>query len=77
LFLGYSLDLWNYRLALRVFGRWRPRLKLGYAVREPRSQMETIYWTRLGCNMIPADPEQAADQLSQIAPSAPPASRAG
>ena len=61
LFLGYSLDIWHYRLVLRVFGQNRARLKKSYAVRQPATQMEDLYWQRLGSNMIKADPEQFAE----------------
>lgn len=63
LFLGYSLDLWHYRLVLRVFGQGRSHLKKAYAVRQPTSQMEDLYWQRLHCDMIKADPNQFAEQL--------------
>jgi caspase domain-containing protein/SIR2-like protein len=64
LFLGYSLDLWNYRMVLRVFGQGRSRLKKkSYAVRQPTTQMEQLYWQRLPSDMIEADPEQFAAQV--------------
>jgi len=63
LFLGYSLDLWNYRMVLRVFGQGRSGLKKSYAVRQPTSQMEELYWRRLPSDMIMADPEQFAAQV--------------
>jgi caspase domain-containing protein/SIR2-like protein len=64
LFLGYSLDLWNYRMVLRVFGQGRSRLKKkSYAVRQPTSQMEELYWQRLPSDLIKADPEQFAAQI--------------
>lgn len=63
LFLGYSLDLWHYRLILRVFGQGRSRLKKVYAVRQPTSQMEELYWQRFRCDMIKGDPEQFAEQF--------------
>lgn len=64
LFLGYSLDLWHYRLVLRVFGS--SRLEKSYAVRQPTSQMEALYWKRLGPDMIEGDPAQFAEQLLKV-----------
>lgn len=63
LFLGYSLDLWHYRLILRVFAHTRTLWKsASYAVRQPTSQMEELYWKRLGSDMIRGDTEQFAER---------------
>ncbi len=78
LFLGYSLDLWHYRLVVRVFahGRNRPRrtnavlpqvrAKKIFAIRQPTSQLEELYWQRLPCDMIKVDPDQFAEQLMTV-----------
>ena len=63
LFLGYSLDLWNYRMVLRLFRRGKDRMRQAFTVRQPTSQMEELYWQRLPTDMIKSDPEQFAAQF--------------
>ncbi|HEY2855179.1 MAG TPA: caspase family protein [Gemmatimonadaceae bacterium] len=67
LFLGYSLDLWHYRLTLKVLGHGLSRAKKIYAVRQPTSEMEELYWQRFHCDMIKGDPERFAEQFLTIA----------
>jgi len=65
LFLGYDLDVWNYRLIMQVFssvgGRGRDKLTL--AVREPASPMEDLAWNRLGADLISLDPNEFAQKV--------------
>ncbi len=59
LFLGYSLDIWHYRLVLQlpVFHG------VSFAVRQPTSQMEELFWARLGAGLIHSDPEEFAKTM--------------
>ena len=53
LFLGYGLDLWNYRLFMHVFrviGERKPDAPI-LAVRKPTSDMEVASWERTGCEV--------------------------
>jgi hypothetical protein len=60
LFLGYELHVWNYRLIARVclretrrgFQQEPPPL---YAVRQPASSFENLFWQRLSARMLPID----------------------
>lgn len=63
LYLGYSLDIWHYRLVLQVF---RGAKKQAFAVRQPTSQMEALFWERLGTDMITWDPEEFAKTLLTV-----------
>lgn len=63
LYLGYSLDIWHYRLVLQVF---RGAKKQAFAVRQPTSQMEQLFWERLGTDMITWDPEEFAKTLLTV-----------
>jgi hypothetical protein len=55
LFLGYSLDIWQYRLVMSLIKRME--VSKIYAVRQPKSAMETLCWDCLGARLIQADPE--------------------
>ena len=59
LYLGYSLDLWHYRLLvqLKVFHG------ASFAVRQPTSQMEALCWDRLGADVIHSDPEEFSKMM--------------
>jgi hypothetical protein len=60
LYLGYSLDIWHYRLVQHVFRSRRPQ---SFAVRQPTSQMEEFMWKRLGTDVITWDPDEFAKTL--------------
>src|SRR6267143_855634 len=60
LYLGYSLDIWHYRLVQNVFRNRKPQ---SFAVRQPTSQMENLMWDRLGTDMIKSDPEEFCKTL--------------
>ena len=67
LFIGYTLDVWHYRLVMRVFqsvGTRGPRA-VTLAVRKPASKMEEIAWKRLGTDLIPLDPNEFANRVSE------------
>ncbi len=68
LFLGYSLDAWQYRLMMAVFqstGRGaRPDSTL--AVRVPESAIEEAAWSRLGANLIRMSPDEFARRVKDI-----------
>lgn len=65
LFIGYSLDVWHYRLVMQVFqavgGRCEDSLTL--AVRNPASSMESLTWQRLGADLIALDPNAFARRV--------------
>ena len=57
LFLGYNLDTWNYRLVAQVClaeNVRRERLPL-YAVRQPTSSFERVFWEQLHTRMLEVD----------------------
>jgi hypothetical protein len=60
LFLGYSLDVWQYRLVMNVFGKMT---KQPYAVRQPTTPIEELCWSGLHAKLIPSDPEAFAQTL--------------
>lgn len=66
LFLGYSLDVWQYRLFMQVFsaigGRKRDVPTL--AVRMPTSAMEEASWALLNAKLIPQDPNEFAREVA-------------
>lgn len=62
LFLGYTLDVWHYRLVCNVFGRQR---KSPIAVRVPTSPVEDLCWKRLNADQVLADPEEFARRACQ------------
>lgn len=61
LFLGYTLDVWQYRLVVQVFDAVGTSQQTGMtrrrrlAVREPTSAMEELAWRRLGVDLIRDD----------------------
>lgn len=63
LFIGYALDVWQYRLVMQVFhtvgiqGRYGSIL----AVRVPDRPMELMAWERLGADLVPMEPDQFAN----------------
>jgi hypothetical protein len=67
LYLGYSLDIWHYRLVQNVFRGRKPQ---SFAVRQPTSQMESLMWQRLGTDVIKSDPEEFAKTLLSMTTSA-------
>ena len=64
LFVGYALDLWQYRLVMQVFHTIGIRDKRGsiLAVRAPETPMEKIAWKALGADLIPIQPDEFALQ---------------
>jgi hypothetical protein len=63
LFLGYTLDMWQYRLAARAFGK-RPKRKR-YAVRQPSSVFEERCWKSLRAELITMAPEAFAQAMQR------------
>jgi hypothetical protein len=65
LFIGYSLDVWHYRLVMQVFqsigGRCKDSLTL--AVRAPSTTMERLTWQRLGADLIALEPNAFAERV--------------
>ncbi len=71
LFLGYGLDVWQYRLVLHVFqsmGGRSPGAN-AIAVRQPASDLEALAWQRLGTDIVPLDANEFARRA--IAPATP------
>ena len=68
LFLGYTLDVWHYRLVMQVFESIG--LRKGHAssraVRIPASRMEALAWHRLGTDLIPMDSDAFAKRVCEI-----------
>jgi len=62
LFLGYNLDTWHYRLVGRIFSRsgYAQATKDAYAIRQPTSPIEELFWERLGTKLIRSDVESIA-----------------
>ena len=67
LFLGYDLDVWQYRLVIGVFESVgaRGRLASTLAVRAPASAMEAVAWKRLGADLIQMDPNEFAQKMME------------
>jgi hypothetical protein len=66
LFMGYTLDVWQYRLVMRVFesiGERGGRLT-SLATRELSSFMEELAWKRLNTDLIRMDPNVFANRVS-------------
>lgn len=64
LFLGYGLDLWNYRLFLRVFriiGERKTDAPI-LAVRTPTSDKEVAFWKTLHAELVLLDANEFARQ---------------
>ena len=62
-FIGYTLDLWHYRLIAQIFRRYRKKKR--YAVRQPVSVIEKRCWRSLDVRMIEEDPNALADVLNR------------
>jgi hypothetical protein len=62
LFLGYTMDLWQYRLMMLVFqsARRQDSRSSTRAVRVPETEFEEVAWNRLNASLIRMDPNQFA-----------------
>ena len=63
LFLGYTLDVWQFRLVVQVIEMTGSRLKSPVAVRVPGSPIEEVAWQRLGTDLIRLDPAEFARRM--------------
>ncbi len=65
LFLGYAMDVWQYRLVMEVFQSIGARRKrtTTLAVRKPASPMEEMAWKRLNAELVPMDTDEFARRL--------------
>lgn len=65
LFLGYNLDTWHYRLVGRIFSRsgYAQATKDAYAIRQPTSPIEELFWRRLGTKLIRSDVKSITQEL--------------
>jgi hypothetical protein len=62
LFLGYTLDVWHYRLVMRMFQQVGKDLSM-QAVRKPSLEMEALAWKRLGADLIQMDADEFGQQV--------------
>ena len=64
-FLGYCLDVWQYRLLMQVFQSLgvRGRRASSITVREPGTPMEEVAWRRLGADLIRMDTNEFARRV--------------
>jgi hypothetical protein len=63
IYIGYSLDIWQFRLVtqlLQVIGRRASASTAPFAVRRSRDALETLSWRQLGARVIEMDPDQFA-----------------
>jgi Domain of unknown function (DUF4062)/SIR2-like domain len=69
LFLGYALDVWQYRLMMQVFQPAGPRetVSVPRAVRVVGGAMEEIVWKRLSADVIRLDPNEFATRAAERA----------
>lgn len=72
LFLGYGLDLWNYRLFMRVFRIIGERKEDAHilAVRTPTSDKEVAFWKALRAELVLLDANEFARQTISALPNA-------
>lgn len=64
LFLGYTLELWHYRLVTHVFRTVRRGAESYVAsVRRPRDQMEELAWQQLHASLVQMEIEPFADRI--------------
>lgn len=72
LFLGYGLDLWNYRLFMRVFRIIGERKADAHilAVRTPTSDKEVAFWKALRAELVLLDANEFARQAMSASPHA-------
>lgn len=64
-YLGYALDVWQYRLVTQVLKSVGPKQSkaAALAVRGPRTPLEDLSWAQLGARVIAMDPNQFASRL--------------
>jgi hypothetical protein len=64
-FLGYALDVWQYRLITQVLKGVGPKQSKAapLAVRGRRTPLEDLSWAQLGARVIAMDPNQFASRL--------------
>ena len=69
LFLGYALDVWQYRLMMQVFqpAGSRTTASVPRAVRVVGGAMEEIAWKRLSADVIRLDPNEFATRAAERA----------
>ena len=63
LFVGYGLDMWQYRLVMQVFQLLGIQGTLtSLAIRKPASSMEELAWRRLGTDLVRLEPSVFAQR---------------
>lgn len=60
LFLGYTMDVWQYRLAMLIFQASKRKDRVTLAVRVPDGVIEEVAWNKLNAQLIRVDPSQFA-----------------
>jgi hypothetical protein len=68
-FLGYTMDIWQYRLITMLFQSAGRQERPTLAVRIPDNEMEKAAWRGLDASLIEMDPNQFALGASSGAPS--------
>lgn len=65
IFLGYPMDVWQYRLVGHVFQSigMTSKSSTSLAVRAPASRMEELAWHNLGADLLPMDPNEFARKV--------------
>jgi 4'-phosphopantetheinyl transferase EntD len=63
--LGYTLDVWQYRLVMQVFQSvgMKQAKSTSFAIRQPGSNMEALAWRRLGIDIIQMEPNEFAEKV--------------
>jgi hypothetical protein len=64
-YIGYALDVWQFRLMTQVFRAVGPKHKAPVlAIRGPRTtELEAVSWNHLGAQVIPMYPDEFANRL--------------
>jgi Domain of unknown function (DUF4062)/SIR2-like domain len=72
-FLGYTMDVWHYRLVLSVLQSiGQPgQPPVGLAVRQPTSEVEGSAWRRLGVELLPMDLESFTARIGLLSAAQP------
>jgi len=65
LFLGYGLDVWQYRLMMLAYQQTLriPRRSTTLAVRVPESPLEEVAWKRLNADLVRMEPNAFAERV--------------
>jgi Domain of unknown function (DUF4062)/SIR2-like domain len=64
-YIGYALDVWQFRLVTQLLKAVGPKQgkAAALAIRGPRTSLENLSWGQLGVRVIPMDPNQFASHI--------------